>query len=100
MIHRPIQHQMVAKDEMKFFKQHGINLLWAQPNLVVPQLKNLPEFYRTNFEQQDNGFNKEVKKIIKKPELKEIFGSSSGDEDQEEITEPPPKKKSKVRFFK
>ena len=96
IIHRPIQYQLVAKDEMKFFKQHGINIIWPQPNLVVPKLKNLPEFYRTTFDQNDNGFNKEVQQTIKKPDLEELFGKSSGEEEAEEAQTQPPKKKPKV----
>ena len=96
-LHRPIQHQLIAKEEMKFFKQHGINHILTTPNLIVPKLINLEEHYRIGFDQQQNDFNKVVEQEIQSPKSDDLFGTSSG-EDQEEVTptQPPPKKKTKV----
>ena len=96
-IHRPVQHQLIAKEEMKFFKQHGINHILTTPNLIVPKIINLEEHYRITMDQDQNDFNKKVDQDIQRPNLEEIFGPSSGDEVQE-VAEPPPKKKTKVGF--
>ena len=92
VLHRPVQHQLIAKEEMKFFKQHGVNHVWPVPNLIVPKLKNLDEHYRIGFDQDDNEFNKQVEKELKKPD--DLFGATTGDE--EEPASPPPTKKTKV----
>ena len=76
---------------MKFFKQHGINHIWAVPNLIVPKLKNLEDYYRLSFNQDTNDFNKQVEQEIQKPDS--VFGSSNGEEEIETEQEPPPKKK-------
>ena len=82
---------------MKFFKQHGINQIWAVPNLVVPKLKNLDEHYRIAFGQDENDFNKEVEKELKKPD--DLFGVTSGEEEVTEVqNSSPPKKKQKVNY--
>ena len=79
---------------MKFFKQHGINLIWGVPNLIVPKLKNINEFYRMSFDQQkDEDFNQEVKKIINKPDEKELFGTTSGEDQDHQATQSAPKKR-------
>ena len=97
-LNRPIQHQLIAKDEMKFFKQHGINHIWAIPNLVVPKLQNLEEHYRISFDQNQNDFNKQVDQEIRRPESDDLFGPSSTEE-VEVVREEPPKKKAKVGFL-
>ena len=87
---------------MKFFKQHGLNHIWAQPNLIVPKMKNLPEHYRLSFgtSGQDE-FNKEVEKTIQPPKEDDLFGTSGNEDDEiEEVPDSPPKKKvKKVRLI-
>ena len=103
-LHRPVQHQLIAKEEMKFFKQHGINHILATPNLIIPKLINLEEHYRIGFDQQENDFNKAVEQEIQSPKSDDLFGPSSGDEPEEvaptqpPLAKQPPKKKAKVRL--
>ena len=78
---------------MKFFKQHGINHVWAVPNLIVPKLKNLEDHYRLTFNQETNDFNKQVEQEIRKPDS--VFTGSSDDENEPKVQEEPPAKKKK-----
>ena len=87
---------------MKFFKQHGLNHIWAQPNLIVPKLKNIDENYRLAFDTLKNpDFNQEVEATIERPNSDDLFGASSGNDEEPDATYSPPKKKNKkVNNFK
>ena len=84
---------------MQFFKNHNINQIWEQQNLVVPKLINIDDHYRIKFGTDNNGFNKEVQKVIKEPKKCELFGEvSHSDEPMTQVEQPKPKKVKKVLF--
>lgn len=99
-LHRPLYHQLISENDMKFFKKHDINQLWQKPNLLVPKMINLDEQYRMSFRVDANSFNTEVEKTIQEPKESSLFGEVTNSEGQQsEDQEPePPKKKKKVCF--
>ena len=103
-LHRPLYHQLITDQDMKFFRKHNMHVLLRTPNLLVPKMINLDDMYRASFNIDDNGFNKEVEKEMKNPGMEEIFGEDSASaaetvqEEQPSVQEPPTKKKkTKVR---
>ena len=97
-LHRPLYHQLISENDMKFFKKHDLNQIWQKPNLLVPKMINLDEQYRMSFRVDVNDFNTEVEKTIQEPKQSSLFGEvTNSDEQQSEDQEPePPKKKKKV----
>ena len=102
-LHRPLYHQLIAENDLKFFKKHDLNQLWQKPNILVPKMVNLDENYRMAFSIGTNTFNKEVEKTIQEPKESSLFGevtnSDAPPSEQDEPEPPKKKKKTKVLLF-
>jgi len=97
-LHRPLYHQLISENDMKFFKKHDMFQIWQKPNLLVPKMLNLDEKYRMSFRVDVNGFNTEVEKTIQEPKESSLFGEVTNSEGQQsdDQTPEPAKKKKKV----
>ena len=98
-LHRPVQFQLVRKEDLNAFKNHNINQISSASNLVIPPMRNIEDQYRIKFGVDINDFNKKVEKVIKEPNQDDLFGEGSTSEDVEVVEEEPPKKKKKKVIF-